>query len=80
VTTPPRVRLTFPESLVTEPVIGRVAQRFDVLPNIRRASVEGGVGWVICEMDGPHHAVEAAIAWLVEQGVEVDRLGDVLES
>jgi len=80
VTTPPRVRLTFPEQLITEPVLGRVVQRFDVLPNIRRASVEDHTGWIVCELDGPHAAVEDAIAWLVAQGVQVDRLGDVLES
>jgi len=80
VTAPPRVKLTFPEALITEPVIARVVRNFDVLPNIRRASVEDGMGWIICELDGPHDAVEDAIRWLDELGVHVDRLGDVLES
>jgi len=80
VSTFPRVKLTFPDELVREPILGRLVRSFDVLPNIRRANVEDGMGWIICELDGPHDAVEASIAWLVEQGVEVDRLGDVLES
>jgi len=76
---PVRVRLTFPEALVTEPIVGRMVQQFGVLPNIRRASIEADLGWMICELDGPADVVEAAISWLVAQGVGVDRLGDLLE-
>ena len=80
-TVPPRVKITFPEQLITQPILARMVREFDdVLPNIRRASVEEDMGWIICELDGPHDMVEEAIAWLIEQGVQVDRLGDVLES
>ena len=75
-----RVRLTFPEELVREPVVAQLVRRFDVEPNIRRASVEAHEGWLICELDGDPAAVEGAVAWLEETGVRVDRLGDMLES
>jgi len=75
-----RVRLTFPEQLVTEPILGRMVRTYDVLPNIRRASVEDDMGWIICELDGQPDVVEQAIEWLVGLGVGVDRLGDPLES
>jgi ABC-type methionine transport system ATPase subunit len=74
------VKLTFPEDLITQPILARMVREYDVLPNIRRASVEDDMGWIICELDGPDDTVESAIAWLVVQGVQVDRLGDVLES
>jgi len=74
-----RVKLTFPENLIREPVIARMVREFDVLPNIRRANVEEHVGWIVCELDGAEAAVDAAIAWLRELGVQVDRLGDVVE-
>jgi ABC-type methionine transport system ATPase subunit len=74
------VRLTFPEELVREPVVAQLVRRFDVEPNIRRASVEAHQGWIICELTGDPAAVEGAVAWLEEIGVSVDRLGDVLES
>ena len=74
-----RVKLTFPEELIREPVIARMVREFDVLPNIRRANVEEHVGWIVCELDGSESAVDAAIAWLRELGVQVDRLGDVVE-
>jgi len=75
-----RVRLTFPERLIKEPMIGRMVRSFDVMPNIRRANVEEHVGWIICEIEGSPDAVDAALSWLGEQGVQVDHLGDVLES
>ena len=75
-----RVKLTFPEELIKEPILGRLVRAFDVLPNIRRANVEEHMGWIICELDGEHAEVERAIAWLAEEGIQVDRLGDVLES
>lgn len=75
-----RVKLTFPEDLIREPVIARLAREMDVLPNIRRASVEESVGWIVCELDGDDATVDGAIQWLRDLGVEVDLIGDVLES
>ncbi|HUQ00817.1 MAG TPA: NIL domain-containing protein [Aeromicrobium sp.] len=74
-----RVKLTFPEHLIKEPVIGRMVRQFDVLPNIRRAAVEDTVGWIVCELDGEPDAVSQAIEWIRGVGVEVDLLGDVVE-
>jgi ABC-type methionine transport system ATPase subunit len=75
-----RVKLTFPEHLIKQPVVGRLVREFDVLPNIRRANVEDSVGWMVCELTGEPDAVDRAIAWLTELGVQVDHLGDVVES
>ena len=74
-----RVRLTFPESLIREPVLARLTRRFDVEPNIRRAAVDEHQGWIVCELGGSAPAIEAAVAWLRDEGVAVDLLGDVLE-
>lgn len=75
-----RVKLTFPEHLIKQPLLGRLVREFDVLPNIRRANVEDTVGWIVCELTGEEAAVEKALAWLGDAGVQVDRLGDVVES
>ncbi|MEY2477744.1 MAG: L-aspartate semialdehyde sulfurtransferase ferredoxin [Actinomycetota bacterium] len=75
-----RVRITFPEALIRQPIIGRMVQEFNVMPNIRRANVEETVGWVICELGGDDDDVERALEWLHDLGVQVDRLGDVVES
>ena len=76
-----RVKLTYPENLIREPIIARMVREFGVMPNIRRANVEEKVGWIVCEIGGDDDAVERAIVWLQRLGVEVDRLGgDVVES
>jgi len=75
-----RVKLTFPEALVKVPFLARMVREFDVEPNIRRANVEEHQGWILCEIDGEAAALESALAWLRSEGVQVDLLGDVLES
>ena len=47
-----RVKLTFPEHLIRQPIIARLVREFDVMPNIRRANVEEHVGWMVCELGG----------------------------
>jgi ABC-type methionine transport system ATPase subunit len=75
-----RVKLTFPESLVRQPVVARLVKDFDVTPDIRRADISDSVGWIVCELDGEPAQIEAAVEWLQAEGIGVDLLGDVLES
>jgi len=75
-----RVRLTFPEALVREPIIARMVKELDVVPNIRRADVGETEGWIVCELDGDGATIDGAVEWLRGQGVQVDLLGDVIES
>jgi ABC-type methionine transport system ATPase subunit len=74
------VKLFFPEPLIREPVVANLVRLHDVTPNIRRASIEDDIGWMVLDLDGEPADVGRAVAWLDEIGVEVDRLGDVLES
>jgi ABC-type methionine transport system ATPase subunit len=76
-----RLYLSFPETLVERPLIFEAANRFGVMPNIRRANVESHSGWVILELTGEQQAIDEAVAWFSEIGVSVNRMeGDVLES
>ncbi|HEY5109707.1 MAG TPA: NIL domain-containing protein [Acidimicrobiales bacterium] len=75
-----RVRLTFPEELVREPIIARMTEQFAVVPNIRKADVGEQGGWILCELDGDGGVVDEALEWLRAEGVRVDLLGDVVES
>ena len=74
-----RVKLTFPETMITQPILGRMVKEFDVMPNIRRANVEERVGWIICEIGGEDEAVEQALHWLDGLGIQVDDLDNVVE-
>jgi ABC-type methionine transport system ATPase subunit len=69
-----RLHLTFPEHLISEPVIHRMGRDFELVTNIRRANIEDRGGWVILEVEGDDTAIAGAVAWLAEQGLQVDRI------
>jgi ABC-type methionine transport system ATPase subunit len=72
----PRFHLTFPEHLIDEPVLHELGRRFDVVPNIRGANVDERYAWVIVELGGDDHVVADAVAWLIDRGITVERLGE----
>lgn len=74
-----RARLTFPEDLVSEPVIARLALDYGVIASIRRANVEEHTGWIVCELSGASEAIDSGVAWLIASGVKVDWLGGPVE-
>jgi len=75
-----RVKLTFPQQLIKEPVIFTMAKQYGVMPNIRRARVTETVGEMILELDGAEGDVEKGLHWLREKGVAVELVeGDVIE-
>jgi L-aspartate semialdehyde sulfurtransferase ferredoxin len=70
-----RLHLTFPERLISEPIVHRVGADFGLVVNIRRANLEEDRGgWVILEVDGDDERIGAAVAWLAAQGLQVDRI------
>lgn len=75
-----RVKLTFPEHLVREPIVAKLVRDFNVEPNIRRANVTDHEGWIVCEIGGQATDLDRALDWLRDQGLRVDLLGDVVES
>ena len=64
--------MTYPKKLVREPLIYWVSRKFDVITNIRSASVSEEIGIIALELDGTPDAIEAAVAWFREQGVTVE--------
>jgi ABC-type methionine transport system ATPase subunit len=75
-----KVRFTFLDRMIKEPVIYRLGQEFEVVTNIRRADVQEGIGWVILEIEGEQKSIDAALDWVRSLGVRVDpALGDLVE-
>jgi ABC-type methionine transport system ATPase subunit len=75
-----RVKLTFPQHLIKEPVIFTMAKNYDVMPNIRRARVTDTVGEMVLELDGTEENLEKGIQSLRTQGIQVELIeGDVIE-
>lgn len=67
-----RVKLTFPQDLIKEPIIFTMAKKFDVMPNIRRAKVTENIGEVVLELEGSEKKLDEGIAYLKERGVNVE--------
>lgn len=75
-----RVRLTFPQHLIKEPVIFNMAKKYDIMPNIRRARVTEIVGEMVLELDGTEENLKNGIEMLKRQGIEVEFVeGDLVE-
>ena len=75
-----RVRFTFEQSLIKEPVIWRLGREFQVVTNIRRADVTDERGWVILELEGEVDEIERGLRWVEEQGVRIDPVvSDIVE-
>jgi ABC-type methionine transport system ATPase subunit len=72
--------LKYPEALIKEPVLFRMAKEFDVMPNIRRARVTDTVGEIFLELEGSPENLSRGIQYLREVGVEVEPVeGDIVE-
>jgi ABC-type methionine transport system ATPase subunit len=64
--------LTYPKKLVKDPLIYQMSQQFDLVFNIRSASVSEEVGIIALELDGTPAEIDRAVAWFREQGVFVE--------
>ena len=75
-----RVKFTFLNELVKEPIIYRLGQNFQLVTNIRRADVREDMGWVVLELDGEEAEIQRGLDWVSSAGVRVDPVsGDVIE-
>jgi len=64
--------LTYPKALVKEPLIYQMAKKFELVFNVRSASVSEIIGIIALELDGRPEEIEAAVTWFREQGVTVE--------
>ena len=75
-----RVKFTFPQELITLPIIYELGKQYSIITNVRRADVTEDRGWVVLEMDGPIEEIERALAWVASKGVRVDPVqGDIVD-
>lgn len=74
------VKLTFVGEAIKKPLTFRMAKKFDVMPNIRRARVTDKIGEIVLELDGKEKDLEKGIKYLIKSGVVVDPVGgDIIE-
>jgi ABC-type methionine transport system ATPase subunit len=62
----------YPARLITRPIVYEIGKEFEVVTNVRQASVTDEIGLVSLELDGDREEIKKAIAWLEDLGVKVE--------
>lgn len=76
-----RLWLTYPKKTIQQPVIYELGHRFQVVTNIRQASVTEEVGIVSLELVGDRAEIKKAIKWMERLGIKVEPVEiNVIES
>ena len=72
---------TFPQHLISEPIISHtLGSKFQVIPNIRAASITDTLALVAVEIEGSDDAIDRSVEYLRERGVRVEEMRDGEES
>jgi ABC-type methionine transport system ATPase subunit len=76
-----RFWLMYPAKLIQQPLLWQLAKKFDVVTNVRQASINDEIGLVCLELDGKRLEIKNAVKWLEKQGVKVEPIEiNVIES
>ncbi len=67
-----RLWLMYPSRLITRPVIYEVGHKFNVITNVRQASITEEIGIVSIELEGERDTIKKAIDWLESEGLKVE--------
>lgn len=65
------LRLVYPISLLSVPIINQMIRRYDLTVNILRAQIGGDDRWMEVQLSGNPVVIDDAIIWLKEQGIEI---------
>ena len=75
-----RVKFTYEQAMIKEPIISMLSKDFDIVTNIRRADVREDMGWVVLEITGKEEEIQRSLDWVSTKGDRVDPIsGDVVE-
>ena len=68
---------TFPQELISEPIISHtLGEMFEVVPNIRAASINDTVALVAVEIEGEDAELDKSVDYLRKRGVTVEEITD----
>jgi len=70
------IHCTFPKHMIREPLLYNLGRQFDIIPNIRGATIDEhkDIGLVYLELEGDEGEIERAVAYLSERGVQLEDL------
>ena len=68
------IHCTFPKDMIREPLLYNLGRQFDIIPNIRGATIDEtkNIGLVYLELEGDEGEIERAVAYLAERGVGLE--------
>jgi ABC-type methionine transport system ATPase subunit len=69
-------RLIYPEHLLSVPIVNQLIRRYDLTVNILRAQIGSDDRWMDVMLTGDPLVIDAAIAWLTSQGIQVSSVID----
>jgi ABC-type methionine transport system ATPase subunit len=69
-------KMSFPQKLVSEPIMHKLSSEFKVVPNIIRGRITEKGATLDVRLTGAAKALDLALAYLAEQGVSVQPLND----
>jgi ABC-type methionine transport system ATPase subunit len=64
------IHFEFSQDLVKEPLLYQLTRQFDVVTNIRAASVTESGGFVVLEMEGEEDVINSAVEYLRGMGID----------
>lgn len=67
-----RYWLTFDAKNVQRPLVCEMSRKFDLVFDIRSATVTPQLGLMAIELTGDPKVIQAAVKWFIRQGVQVD--------
>lgn len=74
------IHFEFSEEMVQQPLLYQLNRKFDVIVNIRGASVSDEGGFLALELEGEQDEIDRVFTFLKDAGVQVaDGLGDAAE-
>lgn len=71
-----RIICGFPQAVIQEPLLYNLAKDFNVIPNIRGASISEEKGSMQLELQGEAEEINRVIAYLRDRGVNVEDLNE----
>ncbi|MCB9868378.1 MAG: NIL domain-containing protein [Planctomycetes bacterium] len=71
------IHFEFSQERVKEPLLFQLARKFDIVTNVRAASVTDEGGFVVLELEGEDAVIQQAVDYLAGQGIKVEERRDI---
>ena len=69
-----KLKLTFPEKVLGDPIIHKLSHDLGVVPNILRGRITDKNAWLDIEIIGNAKSLDKAVKYLAERGVTITKI------